>query len=170
VRITLEPGRKNLLRLRSKNKTAKYQQKARKSYRGSEQSDLNVLCILRHPENYILRFPAFDHYLNFKLHHYPIVEQINRWPLRIPDKTTEKPRFPQSSKGHYRCVTNPVLQDAARIELVPPEKRETPALEVVLSLARREVFLAPNGLDRMRSLQHEAELILGLSAAFAGHL
>ena len=67
-------------------------------------------------------------------------------------------------------MTNPVLQDAGRIELVPPEKRETPALEVVLSLARREVFLAPNGLARMRSLQHEAELILGLSAAFAGHL
>jgi hypothetical protein len=67
-------------------------------------------------------------------------------------------------------VTNPVLQDAGRIELVPPEKRETPALEVVLSLARREVFLAPNGLARMRSLQHESELILGLSAAFAGHL
>ena len=66
-------------------------------------------------------------------------------------------------------MTNPVLQDAACIELVPSERREPPALEVVLSLARREVFLAPNGLARMRSLQHEAELILGLSAAFAGH-
>jgi len=64
-------------------------------------------------------------------------------------------------------VTNPVLQDAARIELVPSERREAPALELVLSLARREVLLAPNGLARMRSLQHEAELILGLSAAFA---
>jgi hypothetical protein len=64
-------------------------------------------------------------------------------------------------------VTNPILQDAAHIELVPSERRKTPALEVVLSLARREVFLAPNGLARMRSLRHEAELILGLSAAFA---
>ena len=64
-------------------------------------------------------------------------------------------------------MTNPVLQDAARIELVPSERREAPALELVLSLARREVLLAPNGLARMRSLQHEAELILGLSAAFA---
>jgi hypothetical protein len=91
--------------------------------------------------------------------------------LRTPDKTTENPRFSQQSKGHYRGVTNPVLQDAAaRIELVPSERRETPALEVVLSLARREVFLAPNGLARIRSLQHEAELILGLSAAFAARL
>ena len=64
-------------------------------------------------------------------------------------------------------MTNSILQDSARIELVPSEGRETPALEVVLSLARREVFLAPNGLARVRSLQHEAELILGLSAAFA---
>jgi hypothetical protein len=66
-------------------------------------------------------------------------------------------------------VTNPVLQDAAHIELVPSERPETTALEVVLSLARREIFLAPNGLAKMRSLQHEAELILGLLTAFADY-
>jgi hypothetical protein len=87
--------------------------------------------------------------------------------LRSTDKTTENQRFSQPREGHYWGVTNPVLQDAAGIELVPSEKRETPALEVVLSLARREVFLAPNGVARMRALQHEAELISGLSAAFA---
>jgi hypothetical protein len=67
-------------------------------------------------------------------------------------------------------VTNPVLQEPAHIELVPSERREMPALEVVLSLARREGSLAPNGPARMRSLRHEAELILGLSAAFAADL
>ena len=95
-------------------------------------------------------------------------EKINLWPLNSPDKITENPRFSQPREGHYCGVTNPVLQDAARIELVPPERRETPALELVLSLARREVLLAPNELARMRALQHEAELISGLSAAFAG--
>jgi hypothetical protein len=85
-------------------------------------------------------------------------------------KTTENPRFSQPSKGHDRGVTNPILQDAACIELVPSERRETPALEVVLSLARREVVLAPNGLAKMRSLRREAELILGLSATFAARL
>lgn len=89
--------------------------------------------------------------------------------LRTPDKTTEIPRSSQPNKGHYRGVTNPVLQDAARIELVPSERRETPPLEEILSLARREVFLAPNGLMRMRALQREGELILALSAAFGGH-
>ena len=63
-------------------------------------------------------------------------------------------------------MTNPVLPDAGRIEIVPPEKREIPALDVVLSLARKEIFLAPNGLARMRAIGHEAELINGLSAAF----
>lgn len=86
-----------------------------------------------------------------------------------PDKTTENPRFSQPCEGHYRRVTNPVLQDTARIELMPSANHETPALEVVLFLARREVFLAPNGLAGMRSLQREAELILALTAAFAGH-
>jgi hypothetical protein len=82
-------------------------------------------------------------------------------------QNTENRRFSQLSKGHDRDVTNPVLRDAARIELVPSERRETPALEVVLSLARREISLAPNGPAKMRSLRHEAELILGLSAVFA---
>ena len=71
-------------------------------------------------------------------------------------------------KGHHRGVTNPVLQDAALIEFVLPERREMPALEAVLSLARREVVLAPNGLARTQSLQRKAELTSELSAAFLG--
>ena len=65
-------------------------------------------------------------------------------------------------------MTNPVLQDAAPIELVPSERPEIPALEVVLSLARREISLAPNRLARMRAIQREAELIKGLSAVLDG--
>jgi hypothetical protein len=85
------------------------------------------------------------------------------------DETTEKLRYSQPHKGHYGNVTNPVLQDPARIELVPSDRYETPALEVVLSLARQEVLLAPNGSGRTRALRHEAELLLGLLTAFAGH-
>jgi hypothetical protein len=73
--------------------------------------------------------------------------------LRTPDKITKNPRFSQPNKGHYRGVTNPILQDAARIEIVPSEKRETPALKEVLSLARREISLAPSRLARMQSLR-----------------
>ena len=63
-------------------------------------------------------------------------------------------------------MTNPVLQDGAGIDLVPFETCETPSLEVLLSLARREVLLAPNGLVKTRALGHEAQLILGLLTAF----
>jgi hypothetical protein len=62
----------------------------------------------------------------------------------------DKPRFTRSRRYRTRLIQRP----------------EMPTLELVLSLARREVLLAPNGLARMRSLQHEAELILALSAAF----
>ena len=39
-----------------------------------------------------------------------------------------------------------------------------------MSLARIEVRLAPNALTRLRSLRHEADLILGLTAALVEKL
>jgi hypothetical protein len=85
-------------------------------------------------------------------------------------QTTEIPGFAQPIKGHDRHVTNPVLQDPASIQLVSPATRETPSLELALSLARIEVRLAPNALTRLRSLRHEADLILRLTAALAEKL
>jgi hypothetical protein len=48
--------------------------------------------------------------------------------MRTPDKTTEKPDFHSPSKKHNQDVTNPVLQDAAGIELVQSSQREIPPL------------------------------------------
>ena len=95
-------------------------------------------------------------------------KQIIRYVLA--GQTTEISGFAQLIKRHDRHVTNPVLQDPASIQLVSPATRETPSMEVVLSLARMEVRLAPNALTRLRSLRHEADLILGLTAALAGKL
>jgi hypothetical protein len=89
--------------------------------------------------------------------------------IALSQRITESLRFAQPIKRHHRHVTNPAMQDPAYIQLVPPAKLEIPSLEVALTLARREVLLATNGLTRLRSLRREADLILGLTAVLAGH-
>jgi hypothetical protein len=76
-------------------------------------------------------------------------KQITRWHCEHRTKSQKILDFHSPTRG----MTNPILQDAARIEIVPSEKRETPALKEVLSLARREISLAPSRLARMQSLR-----------------